>query len=48
VRIVHGTGTGALRRALRAHLKNHPQVALVTEAQQNEGGGGATVVDLKL
>jgi len=48
VRIVHGTGTGALRRALRAHLKSHPQVALVTEAPQNEGGGGATVVDLKL
>jgi DNA mismatch repair protein MutS2 len=48
VRIVHGTGTGALRRALRGHLKNHPQVALVSEAQQNEGGGGATVVDLKL
>jgi DNA mismatch repair protein MutS2 len=48
VRIVHGTGTGALRRALRAHLKSHPQVALVAEAPQNEGGGGATVVDLKL
>jgi DNA mismatch repair protein MutS2 len=48
VRIVHGTGTGALRRALRAHLKSHPQVALVSEAQQNEGGGGATVVDLKV
>jgi DNA mismatch repair protein MutS2 len=48
VRIVHGTGTGALRRALRGHLKNHPQVALVSEAQQSEGGGGATVVDLKL
>lgn len=48
VRIVHGTGTGALRRALRGHLQTHPQVALVTEAQQSEGGGGATVVDLKL
>jgi DNA mismatch repair protein MutS2 len=47
VRVVHGTGTGALRKALRAHLNRHPQVAFVAEAAQNAGGGGATGVDLK-
>lgn len=47
IRIVHGTGMGVLRRTLRAWLEKHPQVASVTEAAQNEGGGGATIVDLR-
>ncbi|MFY9560428.1 MAG: Smr/MutS family protein [Terriglobales bacterium] len=48
VRIVHGSGMGILRRALRQYLQKHPHVATVTEPPQNEGGGGATVVELRV
>jgi DNA mismatch repair protein MutS2 len=47
VRIIHGTGMGVLRRTLRAYLEKHPQVAGVSEPGQNEGGAGATVVELR-
>jgi DNA mismatch repair protein MutS2 len=47
VRIIHGTGMGVLRRALRSMLANHPHVAGVTEASQAEGGAGATIVALR-
>ncbi len=47
VRIVHGSGMGILRKALRQYLKKHPHVESVTEPPHNEGGGGATVVELK-
>jgi DNA mismatch repair protein MutS2 len=47
VRIIHGTGMGILRRTLREYLRQHPQVAQVTEPPQNEGGAGATVVEFK-
>ncbi|HET8636095.1 MAG TPA: Smr/MutS family protein, partial [Acidobacteriaceae bacterium] len=47
VRIIHGAGMGVLRRTLRAYLAHHPQVASVTEPGQNEGGAGATVVELR-
>ena len=47
VRIVHGTGMGILRKALRAFLQRHPQVATVTEPPHNEGGAGVTVAELK-
>jgi DNA mismatch repair protein MutS2 len=48
VRVVHGSGMGILRKALRQFLKSHPHVALVTEPPQNEGGAGATVVELRV
>ena len=48
VRIVHGSGMGILRKALRQFLKDHPHVATVAEPQQNEGGAGATVVELRV
>jgi DNA mismatch repair protein MutS2 len=48
VRIIHGTGMGILRKALRAYLQRHPQVSMVTEPPHNEGGAGATVAELKL
>lgn len=47
IRIIHGTGMGVLRRTLRTWLEKHPQVASVTEPGQNEGGAGATVVELR-
>jgi DNA mismatch repair protein MutS2 len=47
VRIVHGHGTGALRRAIGEMLKGHPHVARFTAAPQDQGGGGATLVELK-
>ena len=47
VRIVHGSGMGILRKALRQYLKGHPHVETVSEPQQNEGGAGATVVELR-
>jgi DNA mismatch repair protein MutS2 len=48
VRVVHGSGMGILRKALRQMLQQHPHVASVAEAPQNEGGGGATLVELSV
>jgi DNA mismatch repair protein MutS2 len=48
VRVVHGSGMGILRKALRQALKEHPHVESVAEPPQNEGGGGATVVELRV
>ncbi len=47
VRVIHGHGAGILRRGVRDFLKNHPHVAGVAEAPQNEGGQGATLVELR-
>jgi DNA mismatch repair protein MutS2 len=48
VRVVHGSGMGILRKALRQYLQRHPHVASVIEPPQNEGGAGATVVELRV
>ncbi len=47
IRIVHGHGTGQLRKGLQAYLKTHPQVQKHYPAPENQGGGGATIVELK-
>jgi DNA mismatch repair protein MutS2 len=47
VRIVHGVGMGALKRAIADLLSGHPHVASYYGAAPNEGGSGATVVELK-
>ena len=47
VRIIHGHGAGILRRGVREFLKSHPHVATIAEAPQNEGGQGATLVELR-
>jgi DNA mismatch repair protein MutS2 len=47
LRIVHGHGTGRLREALTKFLRQHPLVASASPAPENEGGGGATIVELK-
>jgi DNA mismatch repair protein MutS2 len=48
IRVVHGSGMGILRKALRQFLQKHPHVESVAEPPQNEGGGGATVVELRV
>ncbi len=47
VRVIHGHGAGILRRGVREFLKGHPHVATFEEAPQNEGGQGATLVELR-
>jgi DNA mismatch repair protein MutS2 len=47
VRIVHGFGTGQLRKGIQAFLKTHPLVLKYAQAPENQGGGGVTVVELK-
>src|SRR5205085_8107916 len=46
VRIIHGFGTGALRKALREHLRKHPAVKSWRPGGENEGGDGATIAVL--
>ena len=47
VRIVHGHGTGRLREAIRDHLRRHRAVAGFRAGAPEEGGNGATVVELR-
>ncbi|MGE5569051.1 MAG: endonuclease MutS2 [Rhodospirillales bacterium] len=47
VRIVHGHGMGILKRAIAELLSTHPSVEKFYPAPQNEGGAGATIVELK-
>ncbi len=44
VRIIHGKGTGALRRLVRDELRRHPLVAKAQSGDLNEGGDGVTIV----
>jgi DNA mismatch repair protein MutS2 len=46
VRIVHGKGTGALRRAIRDQLGEHPLVKNFQSEDAKQGGEGVTVVTL--
>jgi len=47
LRLIHGYGTGQLKRALAGFLQQHPLVARFATAPPNQGGGGVTVVELK-
>ncbi len=47
VRIVHGHGMGVLKRAIAELLAQNPHVEKFYAASQNEGGAGATIVELK-
>jgi DNA mismatch repair protein MutS2 len=46
VTILHGTGTGALRRAVRERLAEHPRVRGTRPGRREEGGDQATVAEL--
>jgi len=48
VRLVHGKGTGALRKAVRTLLSSHPLVDSFRDGEPSEGGAGATVAALKV
>jgi DNA mismatch repair protein MutS2 len=45
--IVHGVGTGALRRAVREHLAGSRLVARVVDAPPGQGGDGVTIAELE-
>jgi DNA mismatch repair protein MutS2 len=47
VRVIHGFGTGQLRRAIAGWLETHPFVERFGPAKSDQGGGGVTVVELK-
>lgn len=47
VRIVHGHGMGILRKTIHELLSRHPHVAKFYPAPQQEGGAGATIVEIR-
>ena len=47
VRLIHGYGTGQLRRAIAQFLHDHKLVENFASARPEQGGGGVTVVELK-
>jgi DNA mismatch repair protein MutS2 len=47
VRVIHGHGTGQLRRALAEFLSDHPLVSRIVSAPPDQGGSGVTLVELK-
>ncbi|MGA7732104.1 MAG: Smr/MutS family protein [Chloroflexia bacterium] len=46
LRVIHGKGTGALRKALREYFKGHPAIREVETAPIDQGGEGVTIVRL--
>ena len=48
VRLVHGVGSGRLKKAIAGLLARHPHVEAFASAPTNQGGGGVTIVSLRL
>jgi DNA mismatch repair protein MutS2 len=47
VRLIHGHGTGALRRGLAEFLRTHPLVGTIRNEAEDRGGNAITIVELK-
>ena len=47
LRVIHGFGTGALRKGIWTHLKNSPYIAEMRLGGESEGGSGATILTFK-
>ena len=47
VRVIHGHGTGQLRKAIAGLLDGHPMVSAFAAAAPEHGGGGVTVIEIK-
>ncbi|MCY4029802.1 MAG: Smr/MutS family protein [Acidobacteria bacterium] len=47
VRVIHGHGTGQLRKAIAGLLDGHPMVSTFAAAAPEHGGGGVTVIELR-
>ena len=47
LRVIHGHGTGQLRRAIAGYLEDHPLVAKFEAAPPEHGGRGVTIIELK-
>lgn len=45
VTIIHGKGTGALRKGVEQFIRTHPQIKSSRLGAQNEGGSGVTIVE---
>jgi DNA mismatch repair protein MutS2 len=48
VRVIHGVGSGALRKAVREYLSTSPYCIAFREAEPQAGGAGATIVEIGL
>jgi DNA mismatch repair protein MutS2 len=46
VQVIHGRGTGALRRAVRETLSMHPLVTSFRPGEMGEGGDGVTIIEM--
>jgi len=46
IRVIHGKGTGTLRRVIREQLAKHPLVKSYRAGEYGEGGAGVTIVEL--
>ena len=47
VTIIHGKGTGALRKGVETLIRTHPHIKSSRLGAQNEGGSGVTIIELK-
>ena len=47
IRVIHGKGSGALKKKVQSLLSKHPLVVHFTDAPPDAGGWGATLVELK-
>lgn len=47
LRLIHGKGTGMLGRGLQEFLRTHPSVKSLRYANEDEGSGGVTIIELQ-